>query len=89
MLQNACRCLWNATETIVIRVMTGSLRLTDDPQGEPKSDIDILRGALWKPFFTAADCLMDMMVYLQDDVKLDIELNKKVRFPIESEKIYI
>jgi hypothetical protein len=78
MLQNACRRLWNTTEAVLTRVVAGSLKLTDDPHGEIKTDIDILRGALWKPFFTAVDCLMDMIVHLQEDIKLDNEQNKKV-----------
>ncbi|XP_032221437.2 cilia- and flagella-associated protein 54 isoform X1 [Nematostella vectensis] len=75
MLQNACRSLWNATQTVLQRVSAGLLRLTDEAEGA--ADIDLLRAALWRPFFTAVDCLLDMMVHLQDEVRLDADQNKK------------
>jgi len=77
-MQNACRCLCNATDTILMRINSGSIRLTEDPAGESRADIDILRGALWKPFYTAADCLMDLIVHLQEDIKIDAQVNQKV-----------
>lgn len=79
MLQNACRALWNMTQTVLMRVVAGTLHLVDDPLAEGGTDIDVLRKALWQKFYFAADRLLDMMVEIQEQVKAETEQYKKVR----------
>ena len=78
MLQNACRALWNMTQTVLMRVVAGTLHLSDDPVTEPGADIDVLRKALWQKFYFGADRLLDMMVQVQEQVKTETEQYKKV-----------
>lgn len=79
MLQNACRALWNMTQTVLMRVVAGTLHLVDDPLAEGGTDIDVLRKALWQKFYFAADRLLDMMVEIQEQVKAETEQYKRVR----------
>ena len=78
MLQNACRALWNMTQTVLMRVVAGTLHLAEDPLAEGSTDIDVLRKALWQKFYFGADRLLDMMVLIQDQAKTESEQNKKV-----------
>ena len=78
MLQNACRALWNITQTLLMRVLSGTLRLSGDLPVDGPTDIDVLRKALWGTFYFGADSLLDMMVVVQDKVQLEAEQNKKV-----------
>lgn len=78
MLQNACRALWNMTQTVLMRVVAGSLHVTEESLAEGGTDVEVLRTVLWRPFYWAADCLLDMMVHTQSQAKLDSEYNKKV-----------
>lgn len=78
MLQNACRALWNMTQTVLMRVVAGTLHLVDDPLAEGGTDIDVLRKALWQKFYFAADRLLDMMVEIQEQVKAETEQYKRV-----------
>lgn len=77
MLQNACRALWNMTQTVLMRVVAGTLHLVDDPLAEGGTDIDVLRKALWQKFYFAADRLLDMMVEIQEQVKAETEQYKR------------
>ena len=79
MLQNACRALWNMTQTVLMRVVAGTLHLSDDPVTEAGADIDVLRKALWQKFYFGADRLLDMMVQVQEQVKTETEQYKKVK----------
>lgn len=78
MLQNACRTLWNMTQTVLMRVVAGTLHLSEDPLAEGSTDIDALRKALWQKFYFGADRLLDMMVLVQEQIKTESEQNKKV-----------
>ena len=78
MLQNACRALWNMTQTVLMRVVAGTLHIAEDPLAEGSTDIDVLRKALWQKFYFGADRLLDMMVLIQDQAKTKSEQNKKV-----------
>ena len=78
MLQNACRALWNMTQTVLMRVVAGTLHIAEDPLAEGSTDIDVLRKALWQKFYFGADRLLDMMVLIQDQAKTESEQNKKV-----------
>ena len=78
MLQNACRNLWNMTQTVLMRVVAGTLHLSEDPLAEGSTDIDALRKALWQKFYFGADRLLDMMVLVQEQIKTESEQNKKV-----------
>ncbi|XP_027049490.1 cilia- and flagella-associated protein 54-like [Pocillopora damicornis] len=77
MLQNACRALWNMTQTVLMRVVAGTLHLAEDPLAEGSTDIDVLRKALWQKFYFGADRLLDMMVLIQEQAKTESEQNKK------------
>ena len=77
LLQNACRSLWNTAQMVVMRVLAGSLRLIDDLDIE--ANTRYLRGIMWLPFYTSADCLLDILVQVQNEVKLDSESNRKVK----------
>ena len=79
LLQNACRSLWNAAQSMLTLVVSETFRLTDDPLADGASNIEVLRKILWLPFFNAADFLLHMLVHVQNEVKLDSEHNRKVR----------
>lgn len=79
MLQNACRALWNITQTVLMRLVAGTLHLSDDPLAESATDIDALRKALWQKFYFGADSLLDMMVQIQEQLKAETEQHKKVK----------
>ncbi|PFX16137.1 Uncharacterized protein C12orf55-like [Stylophora pistillata] len=77
MLQNACRALWNMTQTVLMRVVAGTLHLAEDPLAEGSTDIDVLRKALWQKFYFGADRLLDMMVLIQEQAKTESDQNRK------------
>ncbi|XP_068714673.1 cilia- and flagella-associated protein 54-like isoform X3 [Montipora foliosa] len=77
MLQNACRALWNITQTLLMRVVAETLHLCDDPLAEAATDIDVLRKVLWKKFYFGADSLLDMMVQIQEQIKAQTDQNFK------------
>ena len=79
MLQNACRALWNITQTVLMRLVAGTLHLSDDPLAEGATDIDVLRKALWQKFYFGADSLLDMMMQIQEQLKVETEQHKKVK----------
>ena len=66
------------TQTVLMRVVAGTLHLAEDPLAEGITDIDVLRKALWQKFYFGADRLLDMMVLIQDQAKIESEQNKKV-----------
>ena len=71
------------TQTVLMRVVAGTLHLSEDPLAEGSTDIDALRKALWQKFYFGADRLLDMMVLVQEQMKTESEQNKKVwTFPI-------
>ena len=61
-----------------MRVVAGTLHLSDDPLAEGSTDIDVLRKALWQKYYFGADRLLDMMVLVQEQIKTESEQNKKV-----------
>ena len=67
------------TQTVLMRVVAGTLHLSDDPVTETGADIDVLRKALWQKFYFGADSLLDMIVQVQEQVKTETEQYKKVR----------
>ena len=60
-----------------MRVLAGSLHMTDD-LWDGATNVECLRKMIWLPFYTAADFLLDILVHVQNEVKLDAEHNKKV-----------
>ena len=66
------------TQTVLMRVVAGTLHIAEDPLAEGSTDIDVLRKALWQKFYFGADRLLDMMVLIQDQAKTESEQNKKV-----------
>ncbi|XP_077980140.1 cilia- and flagella-associated protein 54-like [Glandiceps talaboti] len=62
LLQNACRSLWNCAHTALLRAFA-----SNTGAGSGIITTDQLRQIVWKPFYRAADCLLDMMVYLQTE----------------------
>ena len=66
------------TQTVLMRVVAGTLHLAEDPLAEGSTDIDVLRKALWQKFYFGADRLLDMMVLIQEQAKTESEQNKKV-----------
>ena len=66
------------TQTVLMRVVAGTLHLSEDPLAEGSTDIDALRKALWQKFYFGADRLLDMMVLVQEQIKTESEQNKKV-----------
>jgi len=64
MLQNGCRSLWNCAHTALLRAFTPT----------PNNDdglltIDELRALVWHPFYTAADCVLDMLTLFQKELE--------------------
>ncbi|XP_071490299.1 cilia- and flagella-associated protein 54-like [Diadema antillarum] len=72
LLQNACRNMWNCAHTAILYCFSGG-------HGSGLLTVDALRGVVWHPFFLAVDCLLDMMVHLQDEA----DKNKKKGSPSE------
>ena len=65
LLQNAGRGLWNCAHTALLRAFT-----VDQSGGDPGLlTIDMLRSLLWQPFYQTADCLLDMLVTLQEGLE--------------------
>ena len=65
LLQNAAKALWNCAHTALLRAFTAD-QTGNDP-GLLTSDM--LRSLVWKAFYLAADCLLDMMVVLQESLE--------------------
>ena len=66
------------TQTVLMRVVAGTLHLSEDPLAEGSTDVDALRKVLWQKFYFGADRLLDMMVLVQEQIKTESEQNKKV-----------
>ena len=62
-----------------MRVVAGTLHLSDDPLAEAATDIDVLRKVLWQKFYFGADSLLDMMVHIQEQIKAETDQNFKVK----------
>ena len=60
LLQNAARALWNCTHTALLRTYS-------DENAVSLLNLETLRKLCWEPFYMAADCLLDMMVQLQQE----------------------
>ncbi|XP_071817646.1 cilia- and flagella-associated protein 54-like isoform X3 [Apostichopus japonicus] len=64
LLQNACRAMWNCAHTALLHCFSEGFSNT-------LVSVDALRGIVWKPFYLAVDCLLDMMIRLQTDKEKD------------------
>ncbi|GFO44544.1 hypothetical protein PoB_007104900 [Plakobranchus ocellatus] len=65
LLQNAGRALWNCAHTALLRAFTA-----DQTGSDPGLlTIDMLRSLVWRPFYTASDCVLDMMATLQESLE--------------------
>lgn len=62
LLQNACRAMWNCAHTALLQSFAGG-------HTNGLMSVEALRGVIWKPFFMAVDCLLDMMFQLQDEAE--------------------
>ncbi|RUS83830.1 hypothetical protein EGW08_008411 [Elysia chlorotica] len=61
LLQNAGRALWNCAHTALLRAFTA-----DQSGSDPGLlTTDMLRSLVWRPFYMASDCVLDMMATLQ------------------------
>ncbi|XP_063952273.1 cilia- and flagella-associated protein 54-like isoform X1 [Lytechinus pictus] len=60
LLQNACRSMWNCAHTAILYCFSGG-------HSAGLLTVDALRGVVWFPFFLAVDCLLDMLVHLQNE----------------------
>ncbi len=69
LLQNACRAMWNCAHTALLQSFANG-------HTDGLMSVEELRRIVWKPFFMAVDCLLDMMLHLQNEA----EKAKKVRF---------
>ena len=59
LLQNACRAMWNTAHAALTRAIS-PLR-----NGAPFMTVELVRKIIWYSFFTAADCILDMLVQMQ------------------------
>ncbi|XP_052282343.1 cilia- and flagella-associated protein 54-like isoform X6 [Dreissena polymorpha] len=64
LLQNASRALWNSLHTALLRAYTPAPSEGDNGL----LSMDEIRSLAWKPLHTAADCLLDMMTQLEQDL---------------------
>ncbi|CAG5130606.1 unnamed protein product, partial [Candidula unifasciata] len=65
LLQNASRTMWNCTHTVLLHACA-----VDHSSGDHGLlTVDLLQSILWQPFYAASDCLLDMMVVLQDSLE--------------------
>nr|XP_022298603.1 cilia- and flagella-associated protein 54-like isoform X2 [Crassostrea virginica] len=67
LLQNGCRTMWNCAHTALLRAIGSEDGLLS---------VDNLRAIVWLPMYTAADCLLDMLVHLQSDLEKHAEKAK-------------
>ncbi|XP_021355787.1 cilia- and flagella-associated protein 54-like isoform X2 [Mizuhopecten yessoensis] len=72
LLQNACRSLWNCAHTALLRAFSPNPN-TDDGL----LSIDQLRGLVWRPFYMAADCVLDMLAQFQLDLEAHANKERK------------
>ncbi|KAK3792964.1 hypothetical protein RRG08_060658 [Elysia crispata] len=65
LLQNAGRALWNCAHTALLRAFTA-----DQSGSDPGLlTTDMLRSLVWRPFYMASDCVLDMMATLQESLE--------------------
>ena len=62
LLQNACRALWNCAHTALLHTFASG-------HTNGLLSVEALRSLVWKPFYFAVDCLLDMMVCLQNEAE--------------------
>ncbi|XP_062618793.1 cilia- and flagella-associated protein 54-like [Saccostrea cucullata] len=60
LLQDSCRTMWNCAHTALLRAIG---------QEDGLLTVDNLRSIVWFPVYTAADCILDMLVHLQTDLE--------------------
>ncbi|ELU16988.1 hypothetical protein CAPTEDRAFT_224115 [Capitella teleta] len=60
LLQNVCRALWNCAQTALSRAHSPNKNGIGT-----FLEVSMVRTLLWQPLYCAADCLLDMMVQLQ------------------------
>ncbi|XP_069141650.1 cilia- and flagella-associated protein 54-like isoform X4 [Argopecten irradians] len=72
LLQNACRSLWNCAHTALLRAFSPNANVDDG-----LLSIDQLRGLVWRPFYMAADCVLDMLAQFQLDLEAHANKEKK------------
>lgn len=56
--------MWNCAHTALLRAIGSEDGLLS---------VDNLRAIVWLPMYTAADCLLDMLVHLQSDLEKHAE----------------
>jgi hypothetical protein len=66
LLQNSCRALWNCAHTALLRACMS----TNNPGGMVTAGD--LREMAWLPFYTAADCLLEMLAQLMAEINTEI-----------------
>ncbi|CAL1546460.1 unnamed protein product [Lymnaea stagnalis] len=65
LLQNGGRALWNCTHTALLRACG-----TDQEESDSGLiTVKLLRSLVWETFYMAADCLLDMLVILQESLE--------------------
>ncbi|XP_071809881.1 cilia- and flagella-associated protein 54-like isoform X2 [Asterias amurensis] len=70
LLQNACRALWNCAHTSLLHTFASG-------HTNGLLSVEALRSVVWKPFLVAVDCLLDMMVCLQNEAETVQKKSKK------------
>ncbi|XP_022098854.1 cilia- and flagella-associated protein 54-like [Acanthaster planci] len=70
LLQNASRALWNCAHTALLHTFASG-------HTNGLLSVEALRAVVWRPFYTAVDCLLDMMVCLQSQAEASQKKSKK------------
>ncbi|XP_038069719.1 cilia- and flagella-associated protein 54-like [Patiria miniata] len=70
LLQNASRALWNCAHTALLHTFASG-------HTNGLLSVEALRAVVWRPFYTAVDCLLDMMVFLQNQAEASQKKSKK------------
>ncbi|XP_064633928.1 cilia- and flagella-associated protein 54-like isoform X3 [Lineus longissimus] len=76
LLQNSCRALWNCAHTALLRACIS----TNNPGGMVTAGD--LREMAWLPFYTAADCLLDMLSQLLTEINSEINRARNKGRPV-------
>ena len=71
--------MWNCAHTALLRAIGSEDGLLS---------VDNLRAIVWLPMYTAADCLLDMLVHLQSDLEKHAE-KVRVRLRPRGHKTFI
>ncbi|KAL8594729.1 hypothetical protein ACOMHN_051675 [Nucella lapillus] len=80
LLQNGARALWNCLHTAMLRA------LTLGPEGEEPGLLTMacLNRLAWRPVHLATDCLLDMLMYQETQLKLQAAKAKSKGHPLGS-----